>query len=105
MIMTGKSRRHWRWLYVLAGVLSLAAVVAGVGWYKLFREVDVSFDRVEDDYKYGSIGSEATQGLPYWVWYVLPRVFGEYLPGNGGYASLGFVWEPGHETPVGFSKK
>jgi mono/diheme cytochrome c family protein len=105
MIMKDKSRRLRRWLFALAAVLSLAAVVAGAGWYKLFREVDVSFERVEDDFKYGSLGSEATQGLPYWVWYVLPRVFGEYLPGNGGYASLGFTWEQGHETPIGFSKK
>jgi hypothetical protein len=105
IIMAKSVRRHRRWLFVLSGVLSLGALVTVVGWYKLFREVDVSYERVEDDFKYGSLGSEAMQGLPYWVWYELPRVFGEYLPGNGGYAALGFVWEQGHETPVGFSKK
>jgi mono/diheme cytochrome c family protein len=35
----------------------------------------------------------------------MPRVFPEYLPGQGGYASFGAVYEPGEELPVGFSKK
>jgi hypothetical protein len=57
------------------------------------------------NFQYGSIGNEATQGLPYWVAVVLPRVFGErYLPGPGGYAAL-LPWEEGQELPVGFAKK
>ena len=33
---------------------------------------------------------------------MLPTVFADKLP--GGYASVGMVWEPGRELPVGFSK-
>ena len=32
---------------------------------------------------YGWIGAEAARGMPYYVWRVLPRVFGELLPGPG----------------------
>jgi hypothetical protein len=36
---------------------------------------------------------------------VLPRVFGDLLPGPGGYRAFGIPWEEGRELPVGFSKK
>lgn len=56
-----------------------------------------------EHFKYASVGIEAEEGIPYWIWQALPRVFPDLLP--GGYASLGFVWEPGRELPVGFSKR
>ena len=56
-------------------------------------------------FKYGSIGAEHDAGIPYWIFYVLPRMFPEKLPGPGGYASLGVPWEQGQELPVGFTKK
>ena len=62
------------------------------------------FDSVEEQFKYGSVGIESEEGLPYWIWQVLPRVFADKLPRPGGYAAFGFQWEPGKELPVGFSK-
>jgi hypothetical protein len=62
------------------------------------------FDNIEDQFKYGSVGIESEEGIPYWIWQVLPRVFADKLPRPGGYAAFGFVWEPGKELPVGFSK-
>jgi hypothetical protein len=59
----------------------------------------------EEHFKYGSVGIEAEEGLPYWIWQVLPRLFADKLPGPGGYGSLGIVWEPGRELPIGFSKR
>ena len=56
-------------------------------------------------FKYGSIGAEQDSGIPYWIWYVLPRMFPDKLPGSGGYASLGVAWEEGQEMPIGFTKK
>ena len=58
-----------------------------------------------EHFKYGSVGIESEEGLPYWIWQVLPRMFPEKLPGPGGYASLGVIWEPGRELPIGFSKR
>ncbi len=89
-------------------LLVLGMVGAFVGWYKFFRE-EAQPDWVtatpEMRFKYGSIGAEFDAGIPYWIFYVLPRMFPEKLPGPGGYASLGVPWEPGQELPVGFTKK
>ncbi|MDH4066933.1 MAG: cytochrome c, partial [Acidobacteriota bacterium] len=57
----------------------------------------------EEHFKYASVGIEQEEGLPYWIWQALPRLFPDLLP--GGYGALGFVWEPGRELPVGFSKR
>lgn len=58
----------------------------------------------EELFKYGSVGIEGEEGIPYWIWQVLPRVFADKLPAPGGYAAFGFSWEPGRELPVGLSK-
>ncbi|MEM9265695.1 MAG: cytochrome c [Cyanobacteria bacterium P01_F01_bin.13] len=89
---------------VLVLILALGST-AYVAWYSLFREVPLVYESVEDHFKYGSIGAENDQGIPYWVWLVLPRLFPEKLPHPGGYTALGITWEPGYETPVGFTKK
>jgi mono/diheme cytochrome c family protein len=105
------SKRNWkRKLITVAIVLVVLAVPVGLfAWYKFFREVPqpawITGDP-EMEFLYGSIGSESSAGIPYWIVVVLPRIFGEeYLPGPGGYASVGLPWEEGREFPVGFSKK
>ena len=92
--------------WAIIGVVAVLALVIGfTAWYKLFREVDQQISSIEEYFKYGSIGTEAPQGIPYWIFVALPRLFPEYLPGPGGYNSLGFTTEPGHDTPIGFTKK
>jgi hypothetical protein len=104
--MNTQPSKNWkRWGRFLLVVLLLGGLIGFTAWYKLLREVPQHFDSLADQFKYGSIGAEDEDGLPYYVWLVLPRVFPEYLHGPGGYASLGIAWEEGHETPVGFSKK
>jgi hypothetical protein len=61
------------------------------------------FASVEEEFKYGSVGIESEEGMPYWIWQALPRVFADKMPRPGGYESFGFVWEPGRELPIGFS--
>jgi hypothetical protein len=104
MSISRLSRRGAVALVVLL-LLAPVATIAGLAWDMLFRVQPQSFDNTAEQFKYGSIGNMETQGMPYYVWYVLPRVFGEYLPGNGGYASFGFHWEPAHDVPVGFSRQ
>lgn len=58
----------------------------------------------EELFKYGSVGIEGEEGIPYWIWQVLPRVFADKLPSPGGYGAFGFSWEAGRELPVGLSK-
>ena len=50
-------------------------------------------DSIEDHFKYGSIGTEATVGVPFWIWRVLPIVFEDKLPNRPGtgYERLGFI--------------
>jgi hypothetical protein len=82
----------------------LVVVVGASAWSTFLREEPVRYATREMTFKYGTVGIEPNAGIPYWIWMVLPRVFPEYLPGPGGYASLGVVWEQGAEVPIGFSK-
>jgi hypothetical protein len=114
MAVAERRARFWRWIAVLTVGLVLIGIVALVVWNRLFREVPSYYADETDHFKYGSIGNEADQGIPYWIWLSLPRIFPEHLPGNGGYAAVGMVFEPGEwkenrwiggEVPVGMSKK
>ncbi|HXO19235.1 MAG TPA: cytochrome c [Thermoanaerobaculia bacterium] len=98
-----KTRRLW----IPAIVIVILAFVGWLAWYELFREEpqQLANNSMEEAFKYGSIGAENQNGLPFWIWMVLPRMFPEYLPAPGGYAALGFAWEPGREMPVGFTRK
>jgi mono/diheme cytochrome c family protein len=87
-------------------VLLAFAIVGGVFAYVQFfrREPPPYFASDEDHFLFGSIGTEDPEGVPYWIWLVLPRIFPEYLPAPGGYAALGVLSKDGREMPVGFSK-
>jgi mono/diheme cytochrome c family protein len=102
--------RAWRWV-------GLAALVAGVGvavWVALTLDTDrpVVYDDIAEHFKYGSIGSEPGVSLlrpvggalpPYAVFAALPSICPDRLP--GGYASLGFIYEPGHDLPIGVARR
>jgi hypothetical protein len=98
----------WPWrkiIAVLIVIVLLLAVAGYVGYDKFLRELPPPhFASDEEHFLYGSIGTETLTGVPYWIWLVLPRLFPEYLPGPGGYASLGIPWQEGHEMPIGFTK-
>jgi hypothetical protein len=104
-----KGSRWKRWLVRIAVVLVVLAIPLGVmAWYKLFREVEQPAwitGNPEANFLHGSIGAESQAGIPYWIVVALPRIFDDFLPGPGGYASLGLPWKEGTELPVGFSKK
>ncbi len=97
-----------KWKIVLVVLLVLGAIGAYIGWDRGFREHPQPDWVMKDDatrFMYASIGAEQDAGIPYWIFYVLPRMFPDKLPGDGGYASLGVPWEEGKELPVGFTKK
>ena len=88
---------------VILGTWALASVRA---------DTPETYDDIAAHYKYGSIGSEPGVSLlnpvggvlpPYWVFRNLPDICPEKLP--GGYASLGFVYEPGRDLPIGVSRR
>ena len=100
LYLTTRSQR----LVMLALVLIVAA--GGLFTYvRFFREVPPPyFESDEEHFLYGSVGTEPDQGVPYWIWLVLPRVFPDHLPAPGGYASIGVLGRDGHEMPIGLSK-
>jgi mono/diheme cytochrome c family protein len=107
--MSATPFRKRRWLKALVAVVFvLGAIGAYIGWERGFREYpQPEWVRATPEmrFKYGSIGAEHDAGIPYWIFYVLPRMFPEKLPRPGGYAALGVPWEEGQELPVGFTKK
>lgn len=106
--MADVGKKRTRWKIALLIVVILAAGGAAFGWYKFFREEpqpDWVTANPDMRFKYGSIGAEFDAGIPYWIFFVLPRMFPDKLPGPGGYASLGVAWEQGQELPIGFTKK
>jgi mono/diheme cytochrome c family protein len=101
------SRRMKRILLrCLVALVIIGAPGAWFTWHKFFREEpEPVWANESERFKYGSIGAEATRGIPYYIWMVLPRIFPEYVPGPGGYKAFGLVWEEGREMPAGFTKR
>jgi hypothetical protein len=97
----------YRKAILVVGVLVIAVCVGGLLLLSfLSRDVPEIHADIQEHFKYGSIGSDTDNGVPYWVWRVLPRLFPEYLPDRPGegYARLGFVYEaPGRDRPIGTS--
>ena len=98
--------RPTRKSFAIVGLLAAVIVVGLLVYGFLRRDVPELHADVEEHFKYGSIGTEAGGGVPYWIWRVLPRVFPEYLPDRPGegYARLGFLYEERpHGRPIGTS--
>ena len=102
-----KSCNCRRWLISIGiVVLILGAVIGYVSWDRFFRDYgQPPFSNAEERFKYGSIGAEFDAGIPYWIFYVLPRMFPEKIPKPGGLAGFGANWEQGKELPIGFTKR
>src|SRR5689334_13903806 len=99
-----------RW--AIGGVITLAALFGLTLALTLTADAPVEYRAIQDHFKYGSIGSEPGVSLlrpvggtlpPYWVFRALPTICRDKLP--GGYATFGFITEPGHDLPVGVSRR
>jgi mono/diheme cytochrome c family protein len=100
----GRSKRK-PLLLIGAFVVVVLVVVGAVVLNFAQRNAPEVHAEILDHFKYGSIGSEATAGVPYDLFLVLPTVFPDLLPpGRGkGWERVGFMYEPGHVRPIGTS--
>lgn len=107
-------------LSVITGVVLLAGALIGGGYLavRLADDRPVSYDDIEDHFKYGSTGGERGYGkqfgfgVPYWIWVALPEQFAEYLPDRQpgrGYTAFGMIYEDGKDPrfdlPIGMSMR
>jgi len=90
-------------LIVLAVVIVAAAALAAAVYCALYRVVPQPASLHGSFYR--SVDAGAAEGVPYWIWLVLPRIFPDYVPGTGGYAAFGLSWQETKEMPVGFAKQ
>ena len=101
-------------LFVMAmAAAGLAAVALAVWVFASLRsDRPETYGDITMHFKYGSIGSEPGGSLldpiggalpPYWVFKNLPDICPDKLP--GGYASLGLLFEPGRDLPIGISRR
>src|SRR5215218_5059239 len=97
--------RRRRLAIALVIVLAVAAAVAVPAYGFFTRDEPATYESPVEHFEYGSIGAEQERGVPYYIWAVLPTVFHDLLPaGPGeGYERFGFIFEPGHDRPIGLS--
>jgi mono/diheme cytochrome c family protein len=96
----------------LAAVAAVVVAWTGyVGWVYFVRQVpDADFASPEERFKYGAIGLGPASRIPYYVWQVMPAICADAAgaagaPGGDGWASFGFLYEPGHDTPIGLARR
>ncbi len=81
------------------------AIVLGISLWLvspfLLHRYPIQYTDIDEHFRYGSIGGEDSDGIPYWIIKVLPTVFADKLPGED-YSSLGFIQEPDRELPISF---
>ncbi|MGH8718242.1 MAG: hypothetical protein ACREV0_04765 [Burkholderiales bacterium] len=92
------------WVRILLAIILVVALVIVYFIWQFTRDVPVEYDKIEEHFKYGSLGGERNLGFPYWIFRALPQVCPEFLPGQG-YASLGMIYEKGRDLPIGMSKR
>jgi hypothetical protein len=97
------AERPW-WQRIRTWILGVLLIIAFWAFIFFTSNLPVDYPDIVDQFKYGSLGSEIEKGIPYWIWRVMPEVFADKLPGKG-YDSLGFIQEPGHNLPIGFSQR
>jgi mono/diheme cytochrome c family protein len=104
-------QHHFRRLILVVILLTLVFIALALLVYFL-EDRPVSYEDIREHFKYGSIGSETGGTVltpvggvlpPYLIFKTLPAICPDKLP--GGYASLGLIFEPSHDLPVGISRR
>ena len=106
--------RLWRWRGRIALLCVAAVALFGLYLYVDYWHRDKAeafFDDGLKQFKYGSTGGERIAGLPVGIFKALPTLCRDYLPRKAdgspgeGWESLGFLYEPGMDRPIGTSMR
>ncbi len=62
----GRARKLWTLLCIALMVPVLAAVLYAA--FRFLPERAVTYDTMEDHFKYGSTGGDRVTGFPIWIW-------------------------------------
>lgn len=85
--LTQRGRQRWGfWLFVASLVLG-ATMLFATGYMAvrmLWFHGGITYPAQVAHFKYGSIGAELANGLPYRIMKVLPKAFPEHFGGEGG---------------------
>ncbi len=108
MRMKSPSPAVWKRRFLILLIIVVIAVALPVIYLaaRFLPDRPVTYDKIEEHFKYGSTGGERESGFPYWIWRVLPKVCAEHMPQPGaGYEAFGMTYEPGKELPIGMSMR
>ena len=100
-------------LLAFAFLLGVGLIVAAPILYLRYgRTASVSphIENPAEHFKYGSIGSEVSSGIPYWAWQAMPRLFPEDFDARTDYSAFGFLYETDakgrqRDLPIGVSRR
>jgi mono/diheme cytochrome c family protein len=106
-------RSDWGFRLLVAGLILLAAIVVTILYMRTAawtHGTPVAYEDEVDHFKYGSIGSEGSSGLPYSAWQAMPRLFPEEFKGRNDYTAFGFIYEKDangrqRDLPIGVSRR
>jgi hypothetical protein len=97
-----RDRARQRWMTRAIVLIVVALLIYVFVWQRTYPS---TYTSDADHFKYGSIGSEAANGLPYWVFKALPKLYEEEFRG-AGYRRFGMLYESDTaDLPIGISKR
>lgn len=108
----------WRRQSIIRWAVGILLLAAAIWWFVFETEYVIAaptgaayasgYDPAraaeEWHFKYGSIGSEGSSGLPTLVLKALPVIYEKRLDGRG-WGHFGFLQEEGEPLPIGFSRR
>lgn len=87
-------------------IVALIALLGYTAWDNLLRKYpDPIYESAEEHFKYGAIGLDAENRIPLYLFEVMPTLCADLENGVTQWSELGFVFEPGMDTPIGLAKR
>jgi mono/diheme cytochrome c family protein len=98
-----KALRRHRWIRLW---IILALIAAALYYLVFVNTYVVAYEDPRQHFLHGSIGSETANGLPYWVFKALPKLYEDKLGKDAGYRKFGFLYASADaDLPIGVSRR